>query len=81
MDCTFEDGWCNYFHDPTGDFEWERTNIATPSSNTGPGFGMFQISSLFSFLPQMFSHIYLSNILDHTTGSGYYAFIESSYPR
>lgn len=54
MDCTFEDGWCNYFHDTTGDFEWERTNIATPSSNTGPGFGMFQIPSLFSFLPQMF---------------------------
>ena len=44
MDCTFEEGWCNYFHDPTGDFEWERTNTATPSSNTGPGFGMLEHS-------------------------------------
>ncbi|CAF1593620.1 unnamed protein product, partial [Adineta ricciae] len=56
IDCTFENGWCNFFHDPRADFEWERTNTATSTSNTGPGF-------------------------DHTTGSGYYLFIEASYPR
>ncbi len=42
IDCTFEHGWCNFFHDDTANFQWERTNIATESSNTGPGFGMFQ---------------------------------------
>lgn len=39
IDCTFEEGWCNFFQDKTADFEWERTNTASPSSNTGPGFG------------------------------------------
>ncbi|UJR31098.1 hypothetical protein I4U23_018606, partial [Adineta vaga] len=56
IDCTFEHGWCNFFHDESADFEWERSNTATITSNTGPGF-------------------------DHTTGSGYYIFIESSWPR
>ncbi|CAF4185562.1 unnamed protein product, partial [Rotaria sp. Silwood2] len=55
IDCTFEQGWCNFFHDDAADFQWARTNKATSSSNTGPGF-------------------------DHTTGSGFYAFIEASYP-
>ncbi|CAF0847412.1 unnamed protein product, partial [Rotaria sordida] len=56
VDCTFEQGWCNFFHDDAANFKWERTNTGTVSSNTGPGF-------------------------DHTTGSGFYVFIEASYPR
>ncbi|CAF4949732.1 unnamed protein product, partial [Rotaria magnacalcarata] len=55
IDCTFEQGFCNFFQDDSADFEWERASTATSSSGTGPGF-------------------------DHTTGSGYYAYIETSYP-
>ncbi|CAF3694948.1 unnamed protein product, partial [Didymodactylos carnosus] len=56
IDCTFEHDWCNYFHDDTAEFKWDRTNHTTDSAETGPGF-------------------------DHTTGSGYYLFIEASTPR
>ncbi|CAF3933397.1 unnamed protein product [Rotaria magnacalcarata] len=56
INCTFENGWCNFFQNTTADFQWTRTNIQTSSSNTGPNF-------------------------DHTSGSGYYVFIEASSPR
>ncbi len=45
MDCTFDHDWCNFFHDDTANFEWERTNTATTSGNTGPGFGKIELCS------------------------------------
>ncbi|CAF3418653.1 unnamed protein product [Rotaria socialis] len=56
INCTFENGWCNFFQDTTADFQWTRTNIQTSSANAGPDF-------------------------DHTSGSGYYVFLEASSPR
>jgi hypothetical protein len=55
IDCTFENGWCNFFQDESADFEWERTNTASVSSNTGPGFGIKTKKTLFfSYLNQLF---------------------------
>ena len=38
LDCTFENGFCDYYLDTTGDFLWQRTNAITNTANTGPGF-------------------------------------------
>ena len=38
LDCTFENGFCDYFLDNTADFLWQRTNVATTTANTNPGF-------------------------------------------
>ena len=37
LDCTFENGFCNYYRDASGQFLWELTNTETNSANTGPG--------------------------------------------
>ena len=50
MDCTFETGWCNFFHDDTANFEWERINTASDSFNTGPGFGKSETQKQKNFL-------------------------------
>jgi hypothetical protein len=52
LDCDFEQDFCHYFKDKTGDFDWERGK----GPFGGPGF-------------------------DHTTGTGFYAYIDSYYPR
>jgi hypothetical protein len=49
IDCTFENGWCNFFHDDTANFEWERTNTGSMSLNTGPGFGIKKEKSIFLY--------------------------------
>jgi hypothetical protein len=37
LDCTFENGFCNYYLDSSAQFLWELTNTETLSTNTGPG--------------------------------------------
>ena len=56
IDCDFEQDFCSWETKGLANFEWSRTSMKTPSSNTGP--------------PG-----------DHTTGSGYYIFIEASSPQ
>ncbi|XP_078700026.1 uncharacterized protein LOC144926865 [Branchiostoma floridae x Branchiostoma belcheri] len=38
LDCTFEDGFCLWVQSPLDDFEWERKQGATSSTDTGPSF-------------------------------------------
>ena len=36
MNCTFETDFCGYFQDTKDDFDWTRTNQASPTRGTGP---------------------------------------------
>ena len=38
LDCNFENDFCNYYFDTTGEFFWKRTTSITTTANTGPGF-------------------------------------------
>ena len=53
LDCDFEAGFCDYYQDKTGDFEWDRG--FNHSNYRGPYF-------------------------DHTTGYGWYAYIDNTWP-
>lgn len=44
--CTFDSSFCDWYHDPSASFRWERLNGPTSSTSTGPDRG----SRLFLFI-------------------------------
>jgi hypothetical protein len=36
VNCTFENGFCNFRQVTTDDFDWTWTNTSTPTVGTGP---------------------------------------------
>lgn len=56
INCTFDNGLCDFFEVRTDNFDWIWTNQSTPTIGTGPD-------------------------RDHTSGTGYYMYIETSLPQ
>ena len=49
--CTFEDAKiCSYINDPTGDFQWSRSNGSIANTQTGPSVDVTYGTNLGSFM-------------------------------
>jgi hypothetical protein len=73
VSCSFEDNFCQWEFDPTGQFNWTRHTENTGSIDTGPSSGTkmskFNIS-IFCFRDFLGAQ-----------GTAYYIYIEASYPQ